>query len=280
MTGHEHTVSAPADSARTDSTPHADSVVGALVKRDRLIVLGGLFVLCAAAWAYTAHLARGMGGPAMAMAMPQATPWDARNFPPLLAMWAAMMVAMMLPSAAPVLMLVAGVNRGRRTRGEPLVPTGIFLVGYLLIWTGFSAVAAGLQIILHDAALLSPRMASASPALGASILIAAGVYQWTALKRACLSHCRSPLHFLGTHWREGAGGALRMGFLHGAYCVGCCWLLMALLFVAGIMNLLWVAAIAGFVLVEKVFPGGEWVGRIAGLALMAGGAWVLHAVIG
>jgi predicted metal-binding membrane protein len=186
-----------------------------------------------------------------------------------------MMLAMMVPSAAPVILLVAAVNRRRRERGAAAVPTAIFLAGYLLVWTGYAALAASMQLALHNAALLSPAMASVNPLLGGGLLIAAGLYQWTPLKRACLAHCRSPVHFLSAEWREGAAGALRMGAKHGSYCVGCCWLLMALLFVAGVMNLLWVAAIAGFVMVEKIVPRGEWVGRVAGLALIGWGAWLL-----
>jgi predicted metal-binding membrane protein len=153
----------------------------------------------------------------------------------------------------------------------------VFGAGYLAVWTGFSAVAGLSQWLLHRAALLSPAMASATPRLGGGLLIAAGVYQWLPLKGACLMHCRSPLGFFSHAWREGAAGALLMGLRHGLYCVGCCWLLMALLFMAGVMNLLWVAAIAGFVLVEKVVPGGRLLGKVAGALLVAWGTWALAA---
>ncbi len=257
-----------------------EETLTALLKRDRAILLGGLFVISALAWAYTAHLAVGTSGESMAagameMSMPQTRAWGSGDLAFLFPMWAVMMTAMMLPSAAPMILLVAGVNRRRRRRAHPAVPTAVFVLGYVLVWTVFAALSAGVQFLLHNAALLSPAMVSSSPSLAAGLLLAAGVYQWTPLKEACLHHCRSPIHFLSTHWREGAAGALRMGVMHGAYCVGCCWLLMALLFVAGVMNLVWVAAIAVFVLVEKVVPGGRWVGRVAGLTLLGWGAWLI-----
>ena len=188
-----------------------------------------------------------------------------------------MMMAMMLPSATPMILLVAGVERQRRDRGHPAVPTAMFAAGYLLVWTGFSLAAALAQWGLHNAALLSPMLASTSPALGGLLLVGAGVYQWLPLKSACLGHCRSPLPFLGVHWREGSAGALAMGVRHGLYCLGCCWALMGLLFVAGVMNLLWVAAIAALVLVENVAAAGPWHGRGAGLVMIGAGAWMLAA---
>jgi predicted metal-binding membrane protein len=151
----------------------------------------------------------------------------------------------------------------------------MFLLGYFVVWTLFSVVAVVAQWGLHAAALLSPTMVSTSSILGGVLLIAAGVFQWTPLKHACLNHCRSPLGFLMTEWREGKGGALVMGVKHGSYCVGCCWILMALLFAAGVMNLLWVAAIAAFVLTEKVLPRGDLVGRIAGGVLVLAGIVIL-----
>ena len=155
------------------------------------------------------------------------------------------------------------------------MPTMVFLAGYVLVWMGFSMLASLAQWGLHSLALLSPMMVSTSPILGGLILVAAGVLQWTPLKSTCLTHCRSPLGFLMTEWREGPRGALIMGLHHGGYCVGCCWSLMALLFVAGVMNLLWVATIAAFVLVEKVVPRGELVGRIAGGVLVLAGLVLL-----
>ena len=155
------------------------------------------------------------------------------------------------------------------------MPTGVFLAGYLVVWTGFSALAAVAQWVLHAEAFLSPLMVSTSPILGGSLLIVAGVFQWTPLKSSCLAHCRSPLSFLMTDWREGKLGAFVMGLKHGAFCTGCCWFLMALLFVAGVMNIWWIAIIAVLVLLEKVAPRGLLVGKVAGLLLSAWGVWVM-----
>jgi predicted metal-binding membrane protein len=147
--------------------------------------------------------------------------------------------------------------------------------GYLVVWTGFSALATTLQWALEQATLLSAMMVSTSPLLGGALLITAGAYQMTPLKQACLIHCRSPVQFLSSHWRKGTGGAFRMGLAHGLYCLGCCWVLMVLLFVGGVMNLLWIAALAGFVLAEKIIPRGVLFGRIMGGAMILGGLWLM-----
>ena len=211
------------------------------------------------------------------MSGPDMQAWSAGQLIPLFLMWAEMMVAMMIPSAAPMILTFAAVNRKRREQERPFVPTGIFLSGYLVAWTAFSALAAVAQWALHATALLSPMMVSTSPVLGGVLLIAAGVFQWTPLKNSCLTHCRSPLSFLMTDWREGKAGAFAMGLKHGAYCTGCCWFLMALLFVAGVMNMWWVAVISILVLAEKVMPKGLWLGKIAGIFLAAWGVWMLVA---
>jgi len=208
------------------------------------------------------------------MSGPDTAPWSVGTLLPLFLMWAEMMVAMMIPSAAPMILTFAMVNRERRKQKLPFVPTGIFLLGYLAVWTGFSALAAVAQWILHARALLSPMMVSTSALLGGVLLIVAGVFQWTPLKNACLTHCRSPLSFLMMDWREGKWGAFFMGLKHGAYCTGCCWFLMALLFVAGVMNVWWIAIIALFVLLEKVVPEGLGVGKVAGVLLVAWGVWM------
>jgi predicted metal-binding membrane protein len=245
----------------------------AALRRDRLIVTAGLLALTALAWVYVARMADMM--PAHhGMAMPEARPWSVTDTAGLVVMWIVMMIAMMIPSVAPVILLFAGVSRRRRTAGTVAVPVSVFILGYLLAWTGYAVLAALTQSLLHSAALLSPAMASASPLLGGGILMLAGVYQWLPVKGACLSHCRSPLGFFSTEWREGWSGALLMGLRHGTYCVGCCWALMALLFVAGVMNLLWVVVIAGFVLAEKVMPNGRMLGRITGVLLVGWGLWV------
>jgi predicted metal-binding membrane protein len=252
------------------------TAVERLLRRDRVMAAIGLFGATALAWASLFRMHSGMGSMGGAgMAMPGMQAWSPLEPLLLLLMWATMMVAMMLPSAAPTILLVASVLRRRREHASPAAPTAVFVAGYLVVWTGFSAAAALAQWGLHEAALLSPAMASTSPVLGGILLLAAGVYQWLPAKAACLHHCRSPLGFLGSHWREGGRGALAMGMTHGLYCLGCCWALMLLLFVAGVMNLLWVAAIAALVLVEKVVPAGPWVSRVAGLAMAGWGLWML-----
>jgi predicted metal-binding membrane protein len=244
----------------------------AVLRRDRTVVLAGLAAMTLVAWAYLVSLVWGMRTMDMApdMAMPQMQSWGAVELLLLFVMWAIMMVAMMVPSVAPLLLMFARANRqkgGSRVVGS----AGILLLGYLLAWVGFSILATLAQWRLHRAALLSPMMVSTSSVLGGLLLVAAGVFQFTPLKRACLVRCRSPLSFLMSDWRDGQWGTFVMGLKHGAYCVGCCWMLMALLFVAGVMNLLWVVAIAVFILVEKVAPRGNLIGLIAGAALIVAG---------
>ncbi len=252
-----------------------------ILKRDRFIVLAGLFALTALAWSYMVHEARAMTltgvccCAGMKMSGPDMNAWSVSSLLPLFLMWAEMMVAMMLPSAAPMILTFAAVNRKRREQERPFVPTAIFVLGYFAIWTAFSGVAAIAQWTLHAKALLSPMMVSTSSLLGGTLLVAAGIFQWTPFKKACLTHCRSPLDFLMTDWREGVGGSFMMGLKHGAYCAGCCWFLMALLFVAGVMNMWWVAIITIFVLLEKVAPKGFGIGKLAGLILGAWGMWMI-----
>lgn len=245
-----------------------------ILKRDRAIVMSGLVGITVLAWLYIFHMAREMGSMEMEMAMPRMQAWGSIDFVLIFIMWAIMMVAMMIPSASPMILMFSVTNRRRREGQGPFVPTSVFLLGYLVVWAGFSALATLAQWSLHTAALLSPMMVSTSPILGGALLLTAGIFQWTPLKHTCLRHCRSPLAFLMTEWREGTSGAFLMGLKHGGYCVGCCWMLMSLLFVTGVMNLLWVAIIAAFILIEKVFPAGGWVGRIAGLLLIGCGTWI------
>lgn len=246
----------------------------AALRRDRTVVAAGVLGLAALAWMYVARMLEMPARAAMAVTMPGMAGMESGFFW-LAGMWTVMMVAMMLPSAAPTILLYATVSRRRRLEGRPALPTAVFTLGYLLVWTLYATAAAGAQWELHRRALLSPAMASASPLLAGGLLVAAGLYQWMPFKGACLSQCRSPLGFFSAEWREGARGALRMGMRHGTYCVGCCWLLMALLFVSGVMNVLWVAAIAGFVLVEKLVLAGERIGRMVGVMLVGWGLWVV-----
>jgi predicted metal-binding membrane protein len=260
---------------------HHGTPLEAVLTRDRAIVMSGLAGVVVLAWAYIFYLAWGMRNMdmGMEMAMPRMQSWGAIDLILLFVMWSVMMVAMMLPSAAPMVLMFATVNRRRLQRQDPFVPTGVFVLGYLVVWSGFSAAAVTAQWGLHTAALLSPMMVSTSPILGGALLLSAGIFQLTPLKHTCLTHCRSPLGHLMTGWREGTRGAFTMGLQHGRYCVGCCWLLMGLLFVLGVMNLLWVAVIAAFVLTEKVAPAGPWVTRGTGLVLMGWGVWVVTGVL-
>ncbi|MFL5472179.1 MAG: DUF2182 domain-containing protein [Gemmatimonadales bacterium] len=260
------------------STTAGPDLIDQILRRDRLVVAVGLALLTALAWGYIIHMSRTMspGMPAgMAMPMPAAPSGPELLW--LVPMWIVMMVAMMIPSAAPMILLFAGVARQRQVRNVPTASTAVFTLGYLLVWALYATIAAVAQWQLHRLSLLSPAMAAATPILGGGLLLLAGVYQWLPLKAACLSHCRSPLGFFSGHWREGSRGALLMGVEHGTYCVGCCWALMALLFVAGVMNLLWVALIAGFVLVEKLLAGGRLFRRISGGLLVASGLWMILA---
>jgi predicted metal-binding membrane protein len=245
-------------------------------RTDTHLVIAGLAGVIAAAWGYLVPASRDMYGDMDGAAawMMEAT-WDGRYLLLIFAMWAAMMVAMMLPSALPTLLMFHHVAQNDPAVDSPARRTWAFAGGYVLAWTIFSAVATLLQWALAEAALLSPMMVSASPWLGGVLLVVAGVFQWTPLKRACLDHCRSPLAFIVEHGRPGLPGALRLGLRHGLYCVGCCWGLMLLLFVGGVMSLLWIAAITAFVLLEKLAPHGAQGGRLSGAALVLVGAWVL-----
>jgi predicted metal-binding membrane protein len=271
-----------------------------LLKRDRVITLTGLTALCALAWLYIVTGA-GLGMSAWEMTtlalfphqharevMPSmpgmdmvatAPMWGFATWALMITMWWIMMIAMMTPSATPTILLYAHVHRHALAQGQiqdKLAPTGAFAAGYLLVWLGFAATAATLHWALERAGLVSAMMmGSQSRLLSGAVLITAGLYQLSPLKNICLAHCRTPTSFLSRHWRPRALGALRLGAMHGGYCVGCCWLLMALLFVGGVMNLTWIAALAILVLVEKVLPPGQWVGRGVGIALIVWGVATL-----
>jgi predicted metal-binding membrane protein len=244
-----------------------------VVKRDRAVVFVGLGVVSGAAWLY---IFAGAGTPSM---MDVAAEWSPAYFTLMLVMWWVMMVAMMLPSAAPMVLLFATVNRNARAKGQAYVPTGIFVAGYLAAWGGFSFVATALQWGLEGMALVTPMMKVSSAYFGGALLIGAGIYQLTPLKQACLRHCRSPLDFLMHHWRRGPLGAFRMGLGHGLFCLGCCWVLMALLFYGGVMNLWWIAGLALYVMIEKFAPFGHRVGQFTGFLLIAWGGWIFFEAI-
>ncbi len=250
-----------------------DSALEAIMKRDRVVVLTGLAGATTVAWIYLGVAAVGMAE--MPAAMAQMKPWGAADLSLMFLMWAVMMAGMMVPTAAPMILLFALVHRKSRADGGPFIPAGVFALGYVLVWTAFSLIAAALQWRLNAAALLSPMIVSTSAVLGGVLFLAAGAYEWTPLKHACLKHWRSPFQFIMHRRRAGTAGALRMGLEHGAYCLGCCWVLMGLLFVGGVMNLLWVAAISVFVLAEKAAPRGDWAARLSGAAMAAAGVFLL-----
>ena len=247
-----------------------------LLRQDRWLTIGGLAIVVAVTGAYVLHGA-GMGMSALDMTrmardmeMPQST-WTLQYATLMFAMWWLMMAAMMLPSATPVLLLVAALNRRASPDRRPYGATALFAGGYLVAWAGFSAAAVAAQAWLTANGSLSSMLHVGGGALAGAMLVAAGLWQLMPVKRACLRHCRSPVHFLAARRRRGAFGALAMGAEHGAYCVGCCWLMMGLLFVGGIMNLYWIAGLALYALAEKVLPGGERVARGAGAVLVASG---------
>ena len=243
---------------------------------DRAAVVGAIALIVAASWTYLLYDDWAMRHMDIVdMAMPSRGPWGPADMALIFAMWANMMIAMMLPSVVPTLLVHHRLVIARRTGANAFVSTGLFAAGYLFAWFMFSAAATVAQWCLHSAALISPQMVVNAPVVGGMLLVLAGVYQWTRFKYACLEHCRSPLQFLQIHWRAGAVGAFRMGARHGVYCIGCCWLLMTILFVVGVMNLFWVVALTLLVIAEKALPTGEWLARASGLALIAWGGWLL-----
>jgi predicted metal-binding membrane protein len=263
-----------------------DTVLEAVLRRDRQLVVAALIAVIAIAWLWIL-LGAGTGMSAMDMILGLSPDGMAGMLAPaawtlgyagiMFTMWWVMMAAMMLPSAAPILLLFARINRKEKSAGRPFISTGIFAAGYLVAWGAFSALATGLQWELERLGLLSPMMATTSYWLGGAIPLAAGVWQLTPIKGICLRHCRSPIGFLVQSWRPGRGGAFRMGLEHGSFCLGCCWFLMGLLFFGGIMNLFWIIGLAAFVLLEKTVPMGSWtwIGRILGVGVAAWGVLLL-----
>ena len=249
-----------------------------MLRRDRLLLMAGLLAVLGMAWGWllagagmdmTAFEMTAMAG--MDGWLMQPAVWTPAYAALIFAMWWVMMIAMMLPSAAPVLLLFTRVNRTHRSARAPLAASAWFAAGYLLAWGGFGVVATALQWGLESVRLLSPMLETTPRWLGAGILLAAGLWQLSPIKAACLRHCRTPLGFLTARWRAGSLGALRMGLEHGAFCLGCCWFLMLLLFFGGVMNLYWIVGLAAFVLLEKSVPHAQRFGRWAGLALVVWG---------
>jgi predicted metal-binding membrane protein len=288
-----------------------DAAINAVLRRDRAVVLAAIVVMAGLAWAYIVWLAgdmdmgagtgsmgasmggsmgssmgssmgasmdHGMGASMGTMLAPAFRPWSAADFTFTFVMWSVMMVGMMLPSVTPMLLLYAAAGRKAAATGTPLAATGWFVAGYLLVWLVFSFVATMAQWQLGRFALITPMLSRASDLFGGVVLIVAGLYQWSPLKDACLASCQSPFGFLISRggFSASPSGSLRLGAEHGALCVGCCWVLMALLFVGGVMNLLWIAALTIFILLEKIVPTGRLIPRLAGAAMLAAGLFLLY----
>jgi predicted metal-binding membrane protein len=265
----------------------ATSLTEHIVRREQAIVALGLVLITGLAWYYIV-VGAGTGMSTIAMTTWQFPPprpatmmpgaWDVSYWLTMLVMWWVMMVAMMVPSAAPMILLYGRVYRHGQTRGQipgSLAPTAVFAAGYLAVWLAFSIAATALQFALEYAGLVHGMwMWSMSRWLTAALLVAAGLFQLTPLKSACLAHCRSPAAFLAQYFQPGRAGAFRLGLVHGAYCLGCCWALMLLLFAAGIMNLVWIAGLAILVLVEKVAPFGARLATVTAVALLGAGVYV------
>lgn len=269
----------------------SDTALEFVLRRDRVVVAAALGLLTVLCWAYmlwlvvamNAGMSQGTGAmpaqstPSAAGMLSAMKPWTLSEFVLMFVMWAVMMVGMMTPSAAPMILLYARVGRQARQEGKPLAATAYFAGGYLFAWTVFSLIATLGQWGLERALLLDPMMTSANGFFSGIVLMAAGIFQWSPQKRACLKHCQAPMAFIQAHGglRKDGWGSFAIGVRHGAFCIGCCWALMALLFVGGVMNILWIAAIAIFVLAEKVIPTGHVVSRLAGILLVAAGVWML-----
>lgn len=265
-----------------------DTVLELVLRRDRNIVMTAIIMVTALAWVYVLKLSTDMSAMDMSgmdmsgsgmesMLQPAFESWTREQFLLMLTMWAVMMVGMMTPSVAPMLLLYARVGRQARQQNYPFAATGWFAAGYLLTWIVFALIATGIQWQFERTALLTPMLASASHVFGGILLIAAGIYQWLAIKDACLAQCQSPLTFIQQHGGFSATqrGALKLGLRHGLYCVGCCWALMLLLFVGGVMNTLWIAGLTVLILLEKIVPMGRLITRIAGVVLISLGLGLL-----
>ncbi|MFT5133612.1 MAG: putative metal-binding membrane protein, partial [Gammaproteobacteria bacterium] len=241
-----------------------------LPHRDFFSIIGSLTGITLLAWYYLIIMATDMNAMASMPNMPLPL-WDFRYFLLMFFMWAIMMIGMMLPSVVPTVLIYASIARKARKDGASIASTGFFVAGYLAMWIVFSLFATCLQWAFDELGLLSPMMMANNALFGATLLILTGIYQCLPIKDACLHQCRSPIEFFRDHWRKGNQGTFLMGMHHGLFCVGCCWVLMGLLFFGGVMSLLWIAAITIFVLLEKVLPFGAIGGKIMGLLMIFSG---------
>jgi predicted metal-binding membrane protein len=250
-------------------------VLASTVRRDRAILIGGLGLVVGLAWWHLGAMASTPAPPCHGgLAAPDLRPWSVLELVAATAMWAVMMAGMMLPVVSPWLLALSRTARQRTFQSAPFPTAGGFLLGYVAVWTAYSILAAIGQLALQRAALLSGEAALTNPYLASGLLAVAGAYQWTPFRDACMTHCRSPFAFFLSSWREGNWGAFSMGARHGLYCAGCCWALMALSFVFGVMSLAWMAALTAFLLLEKATSAGPWLGKLGGALLLGGAAWV------
>ena len=249
------------------------AVVRQVLRQAEILTAMGLVFV--ASWAFVAWMTLSMAHPAVRLTMPVDAAWSWSTAVAVAVMWGGMMVAMMLPSAAPMILTFDALERRNAQAGRAASRSLVFAGAYLLVWIGYSALAAGAQWALQASGMLTPMIVSSSERLTAGLLILAGVYQLTPLKQACLRRCRTPVGFLMAEWRDGMRGALTMGLKHGLYCAGCCWALMLLLFVAGVMNPVWIVFLTLVVALEKWprLPG--WIARLFGAALICAGAAIL-----
>ncbi len=245
-----------------------------LLQRDRVAIIISLAGITLLAWAYLVVMASNMPSDDM-MSNMQIQEWNTSYFLMMFLMWAIMMIGMMIPSVTPMVLIYAAVARKSENQGSNVTSTSAFVSGYVAIWVVFSLIATIVQWALDRAALLSPMMVTNSVLLGTALLIAAGIYQLLPIKDVCLRQCRSPVDFIATHWQAGTVGAFKMGLSHGIFCLGCCWVLMSLLFLGGVMNILWIAIITLFILLEKILPYGDVGGRAVGIIMIITGGFFI-----
>ena len=248
------------------------SLLDKYLSNDRLIILTAIAFVSAIAWM---HMAEMYFKSASAISGHSMQHWNVSTFSSYFTMWIVMMIAMMLPTAGPMILTFSTISRGQRQKKQPYVNTSIFILGYIIVTIGYSIPATILQWWLHSHAMLTYLGASSSYILSGILLSIAGLYQWSNLKHVCLRFCRNPFNFLMGNWRMGRAGALYMGLKHGLLCTGCCWALMALMFVGGVMNLIWMVVITAIILIEKVIPRGDLFAKIAGVVMILCGVFFI-----
>ena len=262
--------------------PDVRAVLPSLSHKDKSIVYIGMLAIVLMSWFYLFHIVAQHNRMDMTMmSMPQTALSYSKNFYDFLMlffMWSVMMTAMMSPSILPATMVFAAFNKRKKAHAQPYVKTYIFVGGYLMTWIACSALFALAQLGLSMVGALDNTMKTNNLLLSGGILLVTGIYQWTSLKEVCLKHCRTPLGFFIERWRQGYNGAIYMGWCYGLFCVGCCWALMMIMFSVGAMNILWMAILSVFVLVEKIFPTSRFIRNLAGIVLICWGSYLLIGV--